>query len=180
MNLRFRQLLIASAIGVMSFGAHAQATPETTSTPSMAPPAASTPKMSGDIDSQAASQYEAAQAACNAQTGAAKAACLQDAKSAYDRAIGSNQPGATLASPATPGVPTPAVPESSGGGGGMSDGGGTGAGTGASGGGTAGGGTGAGTGTSGGGTAGGGTGAGTGGAAGGNGDGGTGGGSTGH
>ena len=157
MNLRFRQLLIASAIGVMSFGAHAQATPDTTSTPSMAPPAASTPKMSSDIDSQAASQYEAAQAACSAQTGAAKAACLQDAKSAYDRAIGSNQPGAPLASPATPGVPTPAVPESSGGGG-----------------------TGAGTGASGGGTAGGGTGAGTGGAAGGNGDGGTGGGSTGH
>jgi len=77
MNPIFRQLLIASAIGVISVGVSAQS-------PSGSPPAASgTAKMP-----MAESQYEADKAACDTKARAAKTECLRNAKEAYERATG--------------------------------------------------------------------------------------------
>jgi hypothetical protein len=82
MNKSLRQLLVASAIGVVSVGASAQTstsqdTPKTTTSTSQ-----DIPKTAD----QAYSEYEAAAKACNAKKGLARSDCLRDARDAYDRA----------------------------------------------------------------------------------------------
>jgi hypothetical protein len=100
MNPILRQLLIASAIGVASVGAQAQTTSTVPATPS-------TPKVS-----QALSDYEAAKAACDAKTGAAKSTCMRNAKDDYERELaapggigggtmGGGHGGGTVANPKT-------------------------------------------------------------------------------
>jgi hypothetical protein len=72
MNKSLRQLLVASAAGVVSLGAYAQSTPTSQDTPKTA--------------DQAYSEYEAAAKACNAKKSLARSDCLRDARDAYDRA----------------------------------------------------------------------------------------------
>ena len=77
MKHALRHLIIGTAVGVFSLGAYAQSTSSTT------PPSPSTPKMTGtpaDLD------YGAAKAACEQQTGAARADCLRKAEAERDRA----------------------------------------------------------------------------------------------
>src|SRR5215468_4250433 len=92
MNQTLRHLFVAAAIGVTSFGAYAQ-TNTTTPPAGTRPYAATTPSTATDVSTnvQAEADYRAAVAACDAQTGSAKAACLSDAEKARDRAMGANQ-----------------------------------------------------------------------------------------
>src|SRR5262252_4383059 len=75
MNQTLRHLLVAAAIGVTSFGAYAQ----NAATPSAG---TATPSNRTDVSAnvRAEADYRAAIAACDAQTGSAKAACLSDAE----------------------------------------------------------------------------------------------------
>lgn len=84
MNQTLRHLLVAAAIGVTSLGATAQtATTTPYSTPS------NTTTVGTNL--QAEADYRAAVTACDAKTGAAKAACLSDAEKARDQAMSSGQ-----------------------------------------------------------------------------------------
>ena len=73
MNKSLRQLLVASAAGVVSLGAYAQSTSTSQDTPKTA--------------DQAYSEYEAAAKACNAKKSLARSDCLRDARDAYDKAV---------------------------------------------------------------------------------------------
>ena len=101
------QLACAAAIGALALSAQAQysaPTPAATqpASPSAAPSTSS--KMNPDAAKQADADFQAAQAKCNALTGDAKTTCLNDAKAAYDRALGQTTTDAQAASPgAAPG-----------------------------------------------------------------------------
>jgi len=93
MNQILRHLLVA-AIGVTSLGATAQ-----TSTMAPSPPSSTaTPSSTVSANVKAEADYRAAVAACDAQTGAAKAACLSDAEKARDRAMQATPDGVTSGS----------------------------------------------------------------------------------
>ena len=68
MKQPLRHLIIGTAVGVFSLGAYAQST-------SMTPPPPTSPKMTTGTMSDG--DYNAAKAACNAQTGAARSDCLR-------------------------------------------------------------------------------------------------------
>src|SRR5438046_532606 len=76
----FRQLLIASAIGVMSLGVQAQ--PDST-----APSATATPPSATKTPDQALNEYQMASDACGAKAGLAKSDCLKNARDEYERAL---------------------------------------------------------------------------------------------
>src|SRR5215472_1828085 len=92
MNRILRHLFVAAAIGATSLGASAQTStmtpsPQTSTAPS--PQTSTTPPSSTvGANVKAEADYRAAVTACDAQTGAAKAACLSDAEKARDRAMG--------------------------------------------------------------------------------------------
>src|SRR5215813_12740240 len=99
MNQTLRHLFVAAAIGVTSFGAYAQT--NTTTPPAVTRPyAATTPSTATDVSTnvQAEAGYRAAVAACDAQTGSAKAACLSDAEKARDGAMQATPDGVTSGS----------------------------------------------------------------------------------
>jgi uncharacterized membrane protein YgcG len=95
---QFRRLIIAVAISGLSLGAFAQATQ---TAPMAAPPpkpsATAIPQQSGD-SAQADSDYQAAQAKCNAVPDVEKASCLSKAKQAFDQQKGQSSSGNTGAS----------------------------------------------------------------------------------
>ncbi len=100
MRATVRQLLLALGFGAFAIAAQAQggATPSSAATTSDRDAAAMTPKMIGDSAAQAKSRYEAALAACEQQTGEAKAECLGNAEADYQNAIdGAIPPGAPAA-----------------------------------------------------------------------------------
>jgi len=99
---QFRRLIIAVAISGLSLGAFAQATQ---TAPMAAPPpkpSATAIPPSGD-SAQADSDYQLAQAKCNALSDTEKATCLSKAKLAYDQQKGQPSSGNTGASGGTSG-----------------------------------------------------------------------------
>lgn len=105
MKVTVRQVVLASALGTLSFVAQAygNAGAPSAATSDQNATAAATPKMAGGDAAQGESRYEAAQAACEQQTGNAKADCLRTAATEYENAIGAApSSGATAASPASP------------------------------------------------------------------------------
>lgn len=89
MKQPLRHLIIGTAVGVFSLGAYAQST-------SMTPPPPTSPKMTTGTMSDG--DYNAAKAACNAQTGAARSDCLRKAKTAHDQGETNKGSGGTDAS----------------------------------------------------------------------------------
>jgi len=89
MKQPLRHLIIGTAVGVFSLGAYAQST-------SMTPPPPTSPKMTTGTMSDG--DYNAAKAACNAQTGAARSDCLRKAKTAHDQGETNKGGGGTDAS----------------------------------------------------------------------------------
>jgi hypothetical protein len=85
-----RKFTVAAAIAGLSLGAWAQ---------TYTSPATSTPKATGSSTTQAESDFQAAQAKCNALAGIEKNDCLAKAKAAYDQPqkaqLNSGQSGAT-------------------------------------------------------------------------------------
>ena len=89
MKQPLRHLIIGTAVSVFSLGAYAQST-------SMTPPPPTSPKMTTGTMSDG--DYNAAKAACNAQTGAARSDCLRKAKTAHDQGETNKGSGGTDAS----------------------------------------------------------------------------------
>src|SRR5438132_1982190 len=88
MKQPLQHLIIGTAVGIFSLGAYAQST-------SMTPPPPTSPKMTTGTTTD--SDYNAAKAACDAQTGTARADCLRKAKAAHDQGE-TNKGGGTDAS----------------------------------------------------------------------------------
>ena len=122
MTPSMREVACATILAAVFISAHAQPPSGTPVPPPgmTTPPAATNPQrkagpdphpqaepitavgaVPGDPKVTADAAYRAAQKACDAKTGADKDACLKDARTAYDRAVGRKDPAPATA-PAAP------------------------------------------------------------------------------
>jgi hypothetical protein len=99
MKSAFLPLCLATVAGAVAFGGYAQDQPPAPHPPARlvptpaAAPSPDSPQNTTNAAAQAAAEYKAAQATCNAQPEAARDACLRDARAGYEGALSGRNPG---------------------------------------------------------------------------------------